>query len=108
MAPRVENNLNALKLFAQNWGGLISMIYKIVLFPAIGGVFYISTAYLDKTYVPKTELSQVKNEQRESFKDINSKLDVLLIREGSAVQKVADLERRVGKIEDKLDRVIVK
>jgi len=75
------------------------------------GKLYLDKNYVDREYFDRamTTLAVDKEkyafEQKEDFKEISSKLDVLLQNAAANGERFSDTERRLSKAEEKLDKL---
>jgi hypothetical protein len=101
-----------LKEFDEAYGKLITYACRIIFVLLL----YVTTAYLDNHYIGKKEFSaemaklasdkaHYAQEQKKSLRDISLKLDALLLQNAANSEKFTDEERRVSRLEDKVDKL---
>jgi hypothetical protein len=104
--------LEKFKLFDDTYGKLITYACRLLFAISLyAGSAYLNTNYVSKAYYDKTisaalvEKREAGSEQKSAFAQVNGKLDAILLNNAANDQKLLDLERRVGKVEDKVDRL---
>jgi hypothetical protein len=74
----------------------------------IRGLLATATSYLNQNYVPNKDFDLWKTaavqKTKGSFEEVNKKLDLLLLRDASGVEKFNDLDRRISRLEDRRDK----
>jgi hypothetical protein len=72
---------------------------------------YLSANYVSKDYYDKTvsaaivEKAHYADMQEAALKEISGKLDSLLLRDSANSQRFSDYDRRVSRLEDKIDKL---
>ena len=100
------------KAFDESYGEIITYCCRILfVLCAYCAIQYLNANYVSKDYFDKTVAIEkaakesAGSEQKSAFAQINGKLDAILLNNAANDQKLLDLERRVGKVEDKMDRL---
>jgi len=102
--------------FDNTYGIVAKWVWRVVFYPLLILSFYAGTGYLDKNYVSRVlfdktvanstgERAKVAEEQKAGLKDISGKLDALLLRDSANAQRFSDYDRRLGRLEDKVDKL---
>jgi len=110
-----ERFLTNFSSWSRNWGEVALWVWRLFFYPFLCLVLYALGAYLNTHYVSKEyfdkamatlsqEKQQVASEQKQDLKDISSKLDALLLRDGVDSERLTELERRISRQEDKADK----
>lgn len=100
----------ALKTFVDS----VEPYFKILAVPIFAVFFYAGTSWLNSNYVNKTEFKAAivelkadrekgEQEQKAVLNKISDKLDTLIVRDSATVQRLGDFERRIERLEDKVD-----
>jgi len=95
---------------------VLGFIWKALLVPLAWGLFYLGQLYFDSHYVSKPYFDKAMSslvedkgryaeEQKMSLKEISTKLDSLLFSSAANSQKFIDTDRRLNRLEDKVDRL---
>lgn len=91
--------LSSLKKFCD----FVDPIVKLLLIPFACVFLYAGIAYLDKNYVPRPVYAAQQVENKTALDGISMKLDTLIISSATYTQRVADMERRIERLESKVD-----
>src|SRR5262245_54051219 len=81
----------------------VDPIFKLLLLPVACVFLYAGSAWLDKNYVPREDYAVQQSENKAALDSISGKLDTLIISSATGSQKLADFERRISRLEDKVD-----
>jgi hypothetical protein len=104
----VEKIKTSLESFEANYGTLIKWALRAVFYPVLLLLAYSATAYLNVNYVKQGEFAEYKAaanaDTKQNFKEVNKKLDLLLLRDASGGEKFSDFERRITRLENKADK----
>ena len=111
-----QNLIESLKGFNSEYGVVISYGWKLILYPLVFLFLYFGRTYLDTNYVSKeyfdsamsqssVEKRQSAEEQKLQLKEIGGKLDALLLSSAANGQRFVDSERRISRLEDKVDKI---
>lgn len=110
-----ERFFSAFRKFDESYGDIVTLIWRLVLYPVLFVFAYAGTSYLNNHYVSKeyfdkamATLSEDKQrtalDQKHDLKEINAKLDALLQVGAANGQRFTDAERRLSRLEDKSDK----
>lgn len=108
--------LRNLQQWGETYGTLGTWLWRILFYPVLALGMYAGTAYLDSHYVSKEyfdrsilAISEDKDrfalKQEGALKEISGKLDALLLRDSANAQRFSDYDRRLDKVESKVDRM---
>lgn len=89
--------------FLEKYSSAFNIIWKLLFYPILFLCFYAATAFLNINYVSQAEFTSYKNAEISGLKEMSGKLDTLLLRDSSSTQQMADVQRRLNRLEDKVD-----
>lgn len=110
------NLVGKIETFEAGWGKILTWLFRLLLLPFLSLALYSGTLYLDSHYVPRIyfdESMKVLSADKKAYADavkiqfetVNGKLDVLLLNGASNGQRFTDFERRLGNVENRVERL---
>jgi len=111
-----ERFLFSFKKWDERYGGLAVWLWRLVFYPFLFISLYAGKAYLDSHYVSKEyfdkametiseEKQRYAQDQKQDMREIKGKLDTLLESSAANAQRFSDYDRRLGNVEEKIDRL---
>jgi hypothetical protein len=113
--PTPKSISKAVETFQKEYGALVGVLWRIILYPMIFLSLYAGKSYLDSHYVDKAHfdesmsvLAQDKEhynaETQAGLREINGKLDKVIVTQALAMERTGNLNERIIRLETAYDK----